>query len=207
MRPSRPVRIAAPRRQRGAVLIIALMFLVLLTIIGVSGISSTTVEERMAGNSRDREAAFQAAESALRDAEIDLETSIGGTGNRDTTVWAVGVNATTVAVPCASSFTTGVCTNGPLTVPAGDYRTQIVTASTWDWTSTTKTVAYGTYTGAVTIPNVYRQPRYVIEHLPELIYGTMTTPTTKFFRISARGWGANQNTSVTLQSVYRIPMN
>lgn len=194
------------RQQRGAVLIVALMFLVLLTIIGVSGISSTTVEERMAGNVRDREAAFQAAESALRDAEIDLETSIGGTGNRDTTVWAVGVAAPTVAVSCGAAFTTGVCTNGPAVVPAGDYRTQIVTAAGWDWTSTTKTVAYATFTGAKTIPNVFRQPRYVIEYLPEKDDAS-TSPTTRYFRISARGWGANQNTAVTLQSVYQIPMN
>ena len=69
-----------PTSQRGATLIVALLFLILITILGISSVSSITLEEKMAGNSRDQQIAFQAAESALRDAEIDLETGIGGGG-------------------------------------------------------------------------------------------------------------------------------
>ena len=219
MRLPRSARIAAPRKQRGAVLIISLMFLVLLTIIGVSGISSTTVEERMAANSRDHETAFQAAESALRDAEIDLEPAIGGTNNRDAAVWALGAAALAAApvnVSCAGAFTGGVCTNGPSSPPGNAYKTQIVTAPAWNWGTAdvvnANTVIYGTYTGARPIPStmVSRQPRYVIEYLPEKDFlDTLVTPnvTYRYFRITARGWGANVNTSVTLQSVYRLALN
>jgi type IV pilus assembly protein PilX len=56
-------------RQQGAALIISLIILVIMTIIGVSSIQNTTLEERMAGNMRDQNLAFQAAETALRYAE------------------------------------------------------------------------------------------------------------------------------------------
>lgn len=56
----------APRRQEGAILVIALIVLVLVTIVSVATIRSATVEEKMAGNTRDREKALQAAEAAAR---------------------------------------------------------------------------------------------------------------------------------------------
>ena len=53
------------KREAGAALITSLLILLLLTIIGLGSMSATTLEEKMAGNSRDRELAFQAAEAAL----------------------------------------------------------------------------------------------------------------------------------------------
>jgi len=55
--------------QRGAVLIVALVMLLLLTIMGISSMRSTNMQERMAGNMRDQSQAFQAAETALRKGE------------------------------------------------------------------------------------------------------------------------------------------
>ena len=52
--------------QRGAVLIITMIMLVLLTLITVSAIRATTTDEKMAGNSRDRDKALQAAEAAVQ---------------------------------------------------------------------------------------------------------------------------------------------
>lgn len=63
----------ARRRQRGAVLIVSLVILLVLTILGVAGVQNTTMEERMAGNYRDRFTAFQAAETALRAAEGEID--------------------------------------------------------------------------------------------------------------------------------------
>lgn len=55
--------------QQGAVLVIALIMLLAMTLIGVTGLSSTTMQERMAGNMREVNIAFQAAEAALREGE------------------------------------------------------------------------------------------------------------------------------------------
>lgn len=61
--------------QRGAVLIISLIFLLLMTIIGVTSMQTTSMQERMAGNTRDMNFAFQAGELALRQAENNLNTA------------------------------------------------------------------------------------------------------------------------------------
>jgi type IV pilus assembly protein PilX len=63
-------------RQQGAVLIVGLIFLALLTLIGVTAFSVATQEERMAGNSRDRLRAFEAAEAALRECERLLSNPV-----------------------------------------------------------------------------------------------------------------------------------
>jgi type IV pilus assembly protein PilX len=59
-------------RERGASLVIALIFLVIMAMLGVTLANVSTLEERMAGNTRDRDLALQAAEAALRDAEARL---------------------------------------------------------------------------------------------------------------------------------------
>ncbi len=71
---NRPVSLRAMRKQSGMVLFIALVLLLVLTIAGVSVVQTTSLEERMARNTRDRMMAFQAAEAALRDAEMCIST-------------------------------------------------------------------------------------------------------------------------------------
>ena len=65
--------------QNGAVLIISLLFLIILTVIGLASVRSTTLQERMAFNTREQNLAFQAAEAAMQDAELWLD-SLRGTG-------------------------------------------------------------------------------------------------------------------------------
>jgi type IV pilus assembly protein PilX len=66
------VRRAAAGCERGAVLVVGLVFLLLMTLIGVTAFAVATQEERMAGNTRDRLRAFEAAEQALRECERHL---------------------------------------------------------------------------------------------------------------------------------------
>ena len=61
IRPHRP----APGGQRGAALIVGLVLLLVLTILGVSGMSRSALELRMAGNSQAQNLAFQAAETGI----------------------------------------------------------------------------------------------------------------------------------------------
>lgn len=62
-----------PSQQRGSALIVSLLMLVVLTLIGITAVGTSTLEEKMAGNIRDQHVAFQAAEVALRDAEDFIE--------------------------------------------------------------------------------------------------------------------------------------
>jgi type IV pilus assembly protein PilX len=63
------------KQQQGIALIIGMVVLIVLAALAVTALRATAVEERMAGNSYDRHIAFQAAESALRQAEDYLETN------------------------------------------------------------------------------------------------------------------------------------
>jgi len=62
--------------QHGAVLIVSLLILLVMTVIGVTAMQVTVLEERMAGNMRDKDIAFQAAESALRNAEAIMSKAV-----------------------------------------------------------------------------------------------------------------------------------
>src|SRR5258706_1198268 len=64
------------RRQRGATLIIALVMLLLVTLVGIAMVRASTMDEKMAGNFRDRDQAFQAGEAAVRTCLAQVE---GGT--------------------------------------------------------------------------------------------------------------------------------
>lgn len=67
----------AHRRQRGSVLFVALMLLILIALIGVAGMQTTTIQERMAGNYRNFNRAFQNAERVVRMVERRLSTASG----------------------------------------------------------------------------------------------------------------------------------
>ena len=52
--------------QRGIVLIVCLVILLVMTIIGVNAMGTSTLQERMASNSQNAMSTFQAAESAIQ---------------------------------------------------------------------------------------------------------------------------------------------
>lgn len=58
-----------PHKQRGIVLLVAMIMLVIMSILGISGIRGIALEERMSSNAYDNSLAFQAAEAALRAGE------------------------------------------------------------------------------------------------------------------------------------------
>lgn len=65
-------RIKSGNRQQGMALIIGLVMTLAMTLIGVTAMRTNSMQEKMVGNAHDRNLAFQAAESALRQAESSL---------------------------------------------------------------------------------------------------------------------------------------
>lgn len=63
------------RHQAGVVLIVALIFVLLLSIVGIAAIRGSGLQEAMTSNMRDRSIAFSSAEAGLRVAE---GTDLGG---------------------------------------------------------------------------------------------------------------------------------
>jgi len=175
-------------RQQGVALITGLIFLVVLTLISVTAARMSSLEERMSGNMRDRSLAMQAAEMALRDAERDIRGGAGITR-------APAISGLTNFNPAC---TAGLCYNGP----AGN-------ANGINWNTTpvwsvvnmisAPSVAYGTNTGAIGNVVLSAQPRYIIEGIEKNRSGA----TVYYYRITVRAQGANANTVVWLQEVYR----
>ena len=65
----KPQRNPGLNYQRGAVLVVGLLLLIVMTVLGISSLKTVTLEERMSANVYDRSLAFQAAEAALRAGE------------------------------------------------------------------------------------------------------------------------------------------
>ncbi len=61
-----------PGRQQGMVLVVAMIMVLLMTIVGLAAIRGSNLQERMAGNMRDLQLRFQAAEAGLREGESHL---------------------------------------------------------------------------------------------------------------------------------------
>jgi type IV pilus assembly protein PilX len=59
-------------RQRGAILIVSMLLLLVLTVLAISTMRASTFQERMAGNVRDVGLSFQSTESAVREAEAAI---------------------------------------------------------------------------------------------------------------------------------------
>lgn len=174
------------RGQRGAALIVSLLFLVILTLIGVSAMTTTTLEERMAGNAKDFNVAFQAAEAALRDGWDDLNSSrIFGEE-----VFDLG---------CPS----GLCRRDPTSSQPVWYSV--------DWMAAAPTLELGSQTSAALLPTgpggVARQPRYIVEVFPDGI-GIVSADTAKkqfIYRVTARGFGSTLSAQATVQANFRRP--
>ena len=160
-------------RQRGTVLLMSLMFLVVLSLLGIAMVSSTSVEERMARNARDQDVAMQAAESALRDARIRIT---GYYANP-----ATPLNSWDFADDCSN----GLCTRN-------------ATQPVWSNFSldTTPSTTLGTTTNSPTIFGVSAQPRYLIERIIIQMPGGPITGVGSGLtahRITAKGVGRSSN--------------
>lgn len=170
------------RQQTGAALITGLIFLVVLTLVGMAGMRTTLMEQRMATNSRNRDMAFQAAEAALREGIAKIRS---------------GVYTTT------SGFTAGCTTTAPkgLCMPSSPSSPPIWNTVFPAGQSTTSSQA-ATYSGTA-LPNVANQPQYILELLPDVqvpggSLGQMATP----YRITARGWGGVAEAQAIVQATY-----
>lgn len=183
---ARPTAIARLTRfsphQRGAALLIALLMLMATMMLGVSAAQLTLMNEKSSRNDRDRQIAFQAAESALRDAARDLA------GDR--------IHAEVFpATPGTCHDNGGVA---GLCLPAVDM-------PLWPTALTASSVAYGQFTG-YTFPHGVallpaRAPRYLIELLRLTKTGAQP-PTPLRYRITALGYGVREATQVVLQAVH-----
>lgn len=182
------------RRQQGATLIVGLIFLVVLTMIGVTAARMSSLEERMAGNMRDRALAMEAAELALRDAEQDILGQ--GAAPRNPPISGISGFTADCGESTAVANDNGLCYNG-----IAGYVSPVWTVA--NMTNASRSVAYGQFTGAANIPRVSAQPRYIIEGMEKYCWLQCEGSKTPGYRITVRAQGANPNTVVWLQEIFK----
>lgn len=164
-------------RQQGAALITSLIILLVLTVLGVSAMSTSSLEELMAGNLRDQIVSFQAAETALRDAERTIDTFAAP------------------PEPTSSGTNNGIYLRDTF----GDFATTAFDSSIWPAAAT----EYGT-AGAVNLSGVAQDPFYIIEQYQFVpkdasLRSQMSGQGKIFYRITSRGVGVSTNAVTLLQ--------
>jgi type IV pilus assembly protein PilX len=191
------------RRQHGAVLVVALIFLLLMTILAVSASGTSLLQLRLAGGLRSSQLADFGAESALRGAEWKLWT--------------------------ASNLDPMACTTGGTVCymyDAANPNTNVESfRSSKGWTDTGATQYAGadmTKPSADATYSLPKVPVFVIEDLGvELPAGSgtqhesgqtapgagSTSVDSHIYRITARSMGANENTVRVLETTFAAKAN
>lgn len=170
------------RRQTetGAVLVVSLVFLLVLTLIGLSGLQVTSLEEKMSGNMRDRNLAFQGAESALRAGEMYL------------------------TLPTLPPFS---CTNGRYSWNDVNCDGTREDAQIWDSSSDWSGISKVTYS-AGTLASTSSAPAYIIEQMPAVAESgdsleAGVAQDSQYYRVTARATGGTTDAVALVQSLYK----
>ena len=179
--------------QQGFALITALIFLVVLTLLGVGVFSATTSEEKMARNFRDQEIALQAAEAALNEAKYLITASYD--------------SATSPAPnPKPQPLTSDSCTStiaGFACEPTGitNYNSYDLFASGAKGASLSSGAISNTLSPSVV--GLYAQPRYfIVLQQNNSNCGSNSNPTPSCFKIIAQAKGRLSNTRINLIELF-----
>lgn len=172
--------LAAPiRRQRGVVLIVSLILLMVLTLIGVTAMQTSTLEERMAGNALDKALAFQAAEAALRAGENLLTEDMAEL--RKSQGWLGKIDYST-------------------NLPEEPWE--------WDMAKIEDEWAKFDNETFLKDTRVFRPPYYAVQLMGLGVSGSLVStgdeavPEGNVFRVTAIGWGATEGAQVIVQSFF-----
>ncbi len=165
---------------------VSLMILLVLTLIGITSMSTTILEEKMAGGVRNQNLAFQAAEAALRDGEA----------------WIAAQNPMPNAV--------ATCGAPPCLIVELDSLGDLTTQNDSWWSSNAR--EYGTAGGSPDLTDVSADPRYIVEfrtfqNTGGLDVGINPPQGRIYYRLTARGTGGNTATEALLQSHYMVIAN
>ena len=197
---------SAEARQSGASLLMVMMILVIVSILGISGVQIAMMSEKGARNDRDTQIAWQSADEALLDAEIDIRADgATGTVTSDRQGQFTNENKTAFLDGCGDSSSGqshGLC------LPAIAGKPVWLTA---DFTSSSSpTTEFGEFThrafdASATGVRPSKKPRYMIEILddPEA-FGDISMGKKKYvYRVTSMGFGPRDDIQTVMQMVFR----
>ncbi len=175
-------------RQHGSALVMGLVFLVILTLLGLSASGGSIQQELISRNLRDQSLALEAADAALRAGETWLRTN---GGPRPLALDPLNGSAFVKA----AGFCDVLNSNCPY---AG--------ASFWSNAANAEPLG-GARDGQGILPTLAagNQPRYIVEFLYDCrvcVLGQVNQNPPRYYRITARGVGLNASTTRVVQSIY-----
>jgi type IV pilus assembly protein PilX len=205
----RPARLGRRSPQAGSSLIVVMIMLTVISAIGVISARLALFSERSARNDRDQQIAFQGAEAALLDAELD---TMGPNTSTDKRVckFLPGQNGSEFVAGCGSGTKAGLCTS--LTIQGEAWKDVKAEYSSETGTSSTnKTAEYGQFTGQ-TLPSgsiglSAKKPRYTIERVSATVFDQNKKPAgvDDAYLVTAMGFGIREETRVVLQTLIYKP--
>ena len=166
--------------QRGAVLVIALLILLLLTSLGVAMFRGFGLQERIAGNTREKQHAFQAAQTALQFGEWWLTQGNANTG----TACAGALAALQV---CSNAVAMATLTSAPWVLGSAFVPTNVNGSSPL---TVSATGGVGTY---------FASPRLYLNYL-----GLAPSGQARVYQVTAIGNGGDANSVAVVQSTYSV---
>ena len=185
-------RNSSVKKQQGAALITALVFMGILTMLGISSMRDSTVDLKIHNAMNDRINAFQCAEAALRQGEIYIKRS------------PVQLDDTQAGVPDQASF--GVWVNDT------DALDNLVNQPDSWWV--TNGVADAPLTNANVLIGCATPARYLVQSLGgagnnsgDLSFKAEAKSQINGYRISSRSEGISSNAVVILQSTFTRQFN
>ncbi len=201
------------KTQQGSSLVVVLIMLSVIFVIGVISARLSLFSERSARNDRDRQIAFQAAEAALLDAELDM---LGpNTASNRRVCDFDSVKPAAFIVGCGTGSKTGMCLSAGAEGDAwkavkAQYSSEVGTATS------NITVQFGQFTGQSIaqagggLPS--KAARYVIEAVRYAGTGNANDAvgndkTEYAFLVTAMGFGTRPETQVLLQALIYKPAN
>jgi Tfp pilus assembly protein PilX len=218
-------QVVTAKQQSGVVLVISLIMLLALTLIGVTSSNVTSLEEKMAANTKDMNLAFQSAEAALRAAEdllgaADYNGTLKAKFRRDLTNADQGGTGAGTVAGYYTLFNNDESITDPATPTLKNPQPTIPFYSSvnWDRAASPKTyIIYDNGSGSTKkLVGIYQEPEYIIEEIGSEgadggadsyeagVVKLQSGARVITFRITAHGWGSNVNSVVTAQSVVRV---
>ena len=167
--------------QSGSALIVGIIFLLVMTMLGLTAMQTTSLEERMAGNLRDKDLAAQVAEMALRAGEEEV---LG------------------TATPSGNGFFSFPASPAPNEATAANWSV----ANTRPWIDGSNLVSISSGknpNGTPILPILAEAPAYWIEQRPGTSSSTsleLRAADVAIFDITARSTGASGTSTVILRS-------
>ena len=173
--------------QHGIVLVSSLLLLLVVTIMALSMFRSFGIQEKIAGNMREKQRALQAAMSAQQYAEVWLDSNSAGNP----------------PIACAAPFLNANLNQGQIcttSVPPLDF-------TNVPWSAGVTYTPAGMLIAGPSVPNILANPTYFSAptfYITDMGASADANIPGEIYQVDAVGYGGNSNTVAVVESTYAV---